>query len=279
MIENQTSLPSSEIHFTQEWRNDLMRQSDVLCLSEQKNSRYLVGFAVSERSLEEVYRLRYRVFNLELGEGLAESQLTGMDRDLLDDQMTHLVVVERSSQEIVGTYRLQSIAHALRHHGIYSAQEYDLKELEPYSSVLAECGRACIAPEHRSAAVLLLMWSGLRDFLRVQHLRWIIGCCSLTTQDTLDGWNALGTLRAKGMMHSNFYLPAMPKYSCGVEPQGELTGGEATYKLPKLFSAYMRLGAQVISEPAIDRDFKTIDFLIMLDAYHVNYSSLNTVVA
>ncbi|HBF35140.1 TPA: hypothetical protein DDW35_11325, partial [Candidatus Sumerlaeota bacterium] len=69
-----------------------------------------------------------------------------------------------------------------------------------------------------------------------------------------------------------------PAYSCGAEPNQETLAAEDGYKLPKLFSAYMRLGAQVISEPAIDREFKTIDFLIMLDAYHVNYSGLTTVV-
>jgi putative hemolysin len=268
----------SELQFTEEWRHNLMRQSDVVCLSEQKNARYLVGFAVSKRSQEEVYRLRYRVFNEELGEGLPESKLTGMDYDALDDQMTHLVVVERVTQEIVGTYRLQSITHGLRHKGIYSAQEYDLTELAPYFPVSAECGRACIAPEHRSASVLLLMWGGLRDFLRVQRQRWIIGCCSLTTQDPMDGWRAHNTLQTRGMMHSTFYLPAMSAYSCGIEPAVEVLNAEKEYKIPKLFSAYMRLGAQVISEPAIDREFKTVDFLIMLDAYHVNYSSLGTTV-
>jgi len=271
------TLVSGEIYSVRELQDKLPHQADVVCVSEQKNARYLVGFAVSEQSIDEVLRLRYRVFNQELGEGLAESHLTGMDRDKLDDQMTHLVVVERTTQEIVGTYRLQSIAHGLRHEGIYTAQEYDLSLLEPYFEVSAECGRACIAPEHRSAAVLILMWAGLRDFMRMQQLRWIIGCCSLTSQEPRDGWRALRTLRSKEVMHNSFYLPAMLPFCCGPEPALETV--EENYKLPKLFSAYMRLGAQVISEPAIDREFGTIDFLIMLDAYHVNYSSLATVVA
>ena len=36
-------------------------------------------------------------------------------------------------------------------------------------------------------------------------------------------------------------------------------------KLPRLFSTYLGIGAKVCSPPAIDRRFKTIDFLVMLD--------------
>ena len=39
----------------------------------------------------------------------------------------------------------------------------------------------------------------------------------------------------------------------------------AKVKLPTLFNAYMRFGARVASEPAIDREFKTIDYLVVMD--------------
>lgn len=267
-------LTIGEVRSAAELRNRQQGKADIVCISEQKHSRYLIGFAASERALEEVQRLRFRVFNIELGEGLPESVLTGLDRDQYDDQMIHLMVVERATQEVVGTYRLQSIEHGLQHNGIYSAQEYDLSEIAPYFPNTVECGRACIAREHRSASVLLLMWAGLRDFVKISQLRWLIGCCSLTSQDPMDGWRALRSLKARGQMHSSFYLPVMPNFSCGQPPSEETLAAEPEYKLPKLFSAYMKLGAHVISAPAIDREFGTVDFLILMDAFHVNYSGL-----
>jgi putative hemolysin len=42
---------------------------------------------------------------------------------------------------------------------------------------------------------------------------------------------------------------------------GELTEVRA----PKLLRAYLTIGAKICGEPAIDRDFKTIDFLTLLD--------------
>ena len=37
------------------------------------------------------------------------------------------------------------------------------------------------------------------------------------------------------------------------------------FKTPKLLSAYLALGAGVCGPPAIDREFRTIDFLTWLD--------------
>ena len=36
-------------------------------------------------------------------------------------------------------------------------------------------------------------------------------------------------------------------------------------KIPKLLRAYLSLGAKISGPPAIDREFKTIDFLTILD--------------
>jgi len=36
-------------------------------------------------------------------------------------------------------------------------------------------------------------------------------------------------------------------------------------KIPKLLRAYLALGAKICGPPALDRQFKTIDFLTLLD--------------
>jgi putative hemolysin len=36
-------------------------------------------------------------------------------------------------------------------------------------------------------------------------------------------------------------------------------------KIPKLLRAYLALGAKICGPPALDREFKTIDFLTLLD--------------
>jgi putative hemolysin len=56
---------------------------------------YRVRFARSLGELDEVLRLRFEVFNLELGEGLEASFATGRDQDEFDLTCHHLVVEHR----------------------------------------------------------------------------------------------------------------------------------------------------------------------------------------
>ncbi len=247
---------------------------DLLALPGWQTGRYAVGFAVSRRCVERALRLRYQVFNLELGEGLASSVRTGLDEDIFDEQMTHVVLMERASEEVVGTYRIQTLAHALAHHGIYAAAEYDLTGLEPWFHSSAECGRACIHTNHRSMPALVHLWRGLRAFLDMNGLRWIFGCCSLTSTDPDDGWRAMKTLRADNSLHETLMMPARADFSCGSRKREFDPQLGPALKLPKLFRTYIRLGSRVVSEPALDRGFGTVDFLILQDAQHPKMSSL-----
>ena len=250
---------------------------DVLTLPAADRDRYIVGFASSEGCVEQVQRMRYEVFNLELGEGLSESIATGLDQDEFDDQMTHLVLLERSSNEVVGTYRVQTVSHALAHKGIYSAAEYDLTGLEAYFAKSIELGRACLTPKHRSFRAIHGIWLGIGEFMNLYSQRYLFGCCSLTTQDPDDGWRAMKTIRSKGYLHPEVLLSAKPDYTCS-PPEREFAEdlGDAT-PLPKLFKTYMHLGAKVVSEPALDCRFGTVDFLVLLDGHAVSLSSLDVV--
>ena len=253
----------------------LWNTTDFLALPRNPKDRYWVGFANSDRCVEEAQRLRFEVFNVELGEGLQESISTGLDRDEFDDQMTHLVLMAPATGRIVGTYRIQTVRYALQHKGIYSAQEFDLSAMGPYLDTTIELGRAYLAADHRSYGAILSLWLGIGAFMNLYEQKYLFGCSSLTTQDPDDGWRAMKTIREKEFLHPDLFMPATERYSCGA-PTREFDSdlGDAL-ALPKLFRTYMRLGAQVISEPAIDREFGTVDFLTMMDGHKVTLSPLD----
>lgn len=248
---------------------------DVLLLPSAPDRRYTVGYAVSPAAIEAVLRLRYLVFNVELGEGLSGASLHGLDRDAFDAQMTHLVLLERKTNTVVGTYRLQAARDALKALGLYSAQEYDLGPLAPYMDEILELGRACLAREHRAMDALLTLWQGLGHFMNEHGLHYLMGCCSITSTDPDDGWRALKTLRTKDHMHPELFLRAHPNYSCGSVERAEDPAIGPALKLPKLFRTYLLLCAQIISEPAIDREFGTVDFLTFMDGRNVKLSQLD----
>src|SRR5450432_2684371 len=81
---------------------------------------YRVRLAQSADDVRRALRLRFEVFNLELGEGLAASHAIERDVDAFDDVCDHLIVEEIATGEVVGTYRLQTGVLAAANIGYYS---------------------------------------------------------------------------------------------------------------------------------------------------------------
>ena len=123
-----------------------------------------------------------------------------------------------------------------------------------------EVGRACVAKEHRNTRVLFLLWKGLALYVAHNQVRHLFGCCSLTSQDAALGWRVMRQLEDEGRMHPE--IAVAPVGDC-LLPAAEPLADAVT--LPTLFRTYLRYGSKVLSPPAIDREFKTIDYLVMLD--------------
>lgn len=226
---------------------------------------YALRFACDERDLDRIAKLRFEVFNLELREGLSESYGTCRDRDRFDDHCHHMMVMDTRSDEVVGTYRMQTAPMAAGGHGFYSAEEFDLAPLAAgFLPDAVELGRACVARAHRNSRVLFLLWRGLAAYVRHNRRRYFFGCCSLTSQDPDDGWHAMAHLRDRGLVHATWRVQPQALVRCYAADY--VAGARAgRFKLPRLMRMYMDYGARVAGPPAIDRDFKTIDFLALFD--------------
>ncbi|MGA9773089.1 MAG: GNAT family N-acyltransferase [Blastocatellia bacterium] len=225
--------------------------------------RYLVRFASTPAEIDAALKLRFEVFNLEIGEGLDASFETGRDVDEFDAICHHLIVIDRDENQVVGTYRCQTGEMAAAK-GFYSASEFKLSHIP--SSVLlnaVELGRACVSRPHRNTQVLFLLWKGLAAYVVYSRKRYLFGCCSLTSQNEREGMRVFETLKASGHLHPMLHASPMPGFECDADNPGI---DEATeVNIPKLFRIYLRFGARVCGPPAIDRLFKTIDFLVLFD--------------
>jgi putative hemolysin len=215
------------------------------------------------RDLDEIraaQALRFEVFNLELNEGLSESFATGRDEDPFDAVCDHLVVEHVPSGTIVGTYRLQTGANAQSYLGYYSAQEFEFHVFEPLRPQIIELGRACVHRQHRNLVVLGLLWKGIADYAQQHGARYLLGCSSLTSQDPAVGASAYADLCRRHLAPLAYRTRALPAFDCPLEH----LAAEAP-KIPKLLRAYLTIGAKICGPPALDRQFKTIDFLTLLD--------------
>ncbi|TYP95123.1 ornithine-acyl[acyl carrier protein] N-acyltransferase [Fodinibius salinus] len=235
-------------------------------------NKYLVRIAETDKELRQAQSLRYNVFNVELGEGLDKSHQNELDKDKYDRQCHHLLVIVRSTNEIIGTYRMQTYEEAQKHEGFYSANEFKLSMLpDDVLKNAVEVGRACIAKEHRNGRVLFLLWRGIAEYMKATDSRYLFGCCSFTGTDAQLARNAERYLTDQGYLHEEHVIDTTSDFEC---PEVSVDENEAeNTEIPQLFRLYLNVGAKVISKPAIDQSFQTIDFLILVDVQELDSKS------
>jgi len=221
---------------------------------------FSVRLAETLEDVMECQRLRYLVFNLELGEGLESSYATGLDRDQFDYIFDHLMVHDTASGKLVGTYRMQSGYRAKGNLGYYGESLFDFGPYESIRGEVLELGRACVLDEYRNTAVLYMLWKGIAKYAKSSGARYLIGCSSVTSQDEEEGTALYESLREKYLVKPELQTKPRAGKECALRTGCALAG-----KPPRLFRAYLDISAKLCGPPAIDREFKTIDFLTLLD--------------
>jgi putative hemolysin len=258
--------------------------------------RYRLRLAETAEDRDAACRLRFRVFNIELGAGLEESYQTGRDVDRFDLCCEHLLVEdklgENPARRIVGTYRMQSGATAERNLGYYSEQEFSFAPYEALRPGILELGRACIDREHRTPEVLTLLWRGIAQYANDMGLRYLVGCSSINSQDPSEGWQMYTQLEHY-RVPPEFETVPTAAFACPIEQQDahaqpspcpqesmpEVQAQPAPTKVPKLLKTYLAIGARIAAPPAWDREFGTIDFLTLLDLKLLSSSARNRFMA
>jgi putative hemolysin len=209
-------------------------------------------------------RLRYQVFAEEMG-ATVHAEQPGVETDDFDDFCDHLIVRDDRSGAVVGTYRMLPPDRARAAGRLYAESEFDLASLRPLRSALVETGRSCVHPEHRSGAVVSLVWAGIARYMLLSGHRWLAGCASVQLADG-------GPLAAKvwDLVTAKHFAPeeyrVSPHLPWDPDPIARVAGGP----LPPLLKGYLRLGAWVCGRPAHDPDFGVADFFTLLDLHQMD---------
>jgi putative hemolysin len=228
-------------------------------------SQFRAGMAETLEDLIDCQRLRYLVFNCELGEGLESSARIGLDHDRYDFVCDHLMVRKTESGKLVGTYRMQSGFRAKGNLGYYSEQFFDFAPFERIRSEVLELGRACVHAEYRNTAVLHMLWKGIARYALSCGARYLFGCSSISSQDETEGMALFEQLCGKYLIEPALRTKPKPEFQCRATDDAT-TSAPA---LPRLFRAYLDVSARLCGPPAIDREFKTIDFLTLIDLQRI----------
>lgn len=246
-----------------------------------------VRLAATAGEIEAAQRLRYRVFHEELGAGMPAGA-EGRDMDAFDEVCDHLIILDRARRpggEVVGTYRLLRRSVAERHGGFYTATEFDVAPLLSHPGELLELGRSCVAPTHRTRAVMQLLWRGISAYVLRHGVTLMFGCASLPGTDAQALAPALAylhrnhlapePLRARALPGRRVAMDGLPdqgasaeQAAAGFEPRA------AVALLPPLLKGYLRVGGFVGDGAVVDAAFNTIDvcLIVPLDGVSRKYA-------
>jgi putative hemolysin len=223
-------------------------------------SLFRLSLAQTPEDLMECQRLRYLVFNLELGEGLSSSERSGLDIDPFDPFCDHLMVRDAESRRLVGTYRMQMGVAAKQNLGYYGNELFDFSPFEPVRKQVLELGRACVHEDFRNMMVLHALWKGIAAYASRVDARYLLGCNSISSQNENYGIALYQSLKDKYLVEPAFRTLPQPGCLCHSTGHPVEVG-----RSPRLFRAYLDVSARLCGSPAIDREFKTSDFLSLVD--------------
>ena len=152
-----------------------MTASQVLAATPQAApSRYALVLTTEPEAVRAAQRLRHRVFADEPGARLTTDE-PGVDVDRFDAFCDHLIVREERTGEVVGTYRMLPPERARAAGSLYAQREFVIDELAPLRRSLVETGRSCVHPDHRTGAVVGLVWAGIARYMLLTGNRWLTG--------------------------------------------------------------------------------------------------------
>lgn len=230
-----------------------------------------VRLAESFQELDEAMRLRFEVFNLELSEGLLSSWDRGFDSDPYDAWCDHLVVRDLELNRIVGTYRLLRQSVAEQQIGFYSENEFDLRLLRQSAREkgyeLLELGRSCIASTHRTFATINLLWGAIAQYSFRNQIDLLFGCGSLHVSEPAEVQPIYRYLRENHLAPEKYRAQPLPHCRMPIDDSIDPTVDTRSIqrRLSPILRGYLRTGAMVCGEPALDREFGTADVLVLLE--------------
>ncbi len=234
---------------------------------------YILKTVTTSEELIEALRLRYQVFHREM---IGKTKPRGIDVDGYDFVCDHLVIQEKRTQKIIGTYRLNC---SLFSNQFYSHQEFNLRRIFEKPGVKLELGRACIEKGSRNGVVIGLLWRGIAEYMAKTNSQLLFGCASIKTENPRQAALLYRHFDQDQRFQESFLCPptapySMPTLDLWIQAlRRDLTleeMAEAEALVPPLCRAYLKAGASLGGEPAYDAEFKCIDFLTILDRENLN---------
>lgn len=233
-----------------------------------QQGRFLLKTLQTHEELKEAFKLRYKVFQVEMI-GLEDSDQE--DFDSYDFHADHIGVFDTKSGFLIATCRIN---HSDFCNSFYSEQEFTLQPLIANNFKKMELGRVCVHRDYRKGILIMLLWRAIAKYIEISKTDLLFGCGSVTTEDPHEAFLLYKYLIEKNKVRSVSGVNPTLKYQ-SLDFQTQLANIDlplsneeiikAELILPPLCRSYFDIGCFVPTTPAFDKEFKCIDFLTVLN--------------
>ncbi|MBN1983815.1 MAG: GNAT family N-acetyltransferase [Chitinivibrionales bacterium] len=232
------------------------------------NSKYFVKIAETGDELKKALKLRHKVFYEEI---LHRRKLLGIDLDKFDFKCDHLLMFEKESSKLIGTYRFNCSSFT---NNFYSSTEFNIKNILALPGIKMELGRACIRREFRTNFTIALLWKGITEYVQATGSQYLFGCSSIHTLDVgeiarfycmlkeKEAWTDEFRVRPKAAFKIKHFKKKVAEI---VATKGTTDADNAEIQIPPLIRFYLKAGAKLCGDPIIDKDFQCADFFTLMN--------------
>jgi putative hemolysin len=227
---------------------------------------YILKTAESHEELIASFKLRHEVFYQEF----QKVENEGIDFDKFDTLFDHLIIVHKSTNKVIGTYRINCSSFSS---SSYTELEFNLDNIFNLPGPHLELGRACIHTDHRRGTVLSLLWRGITEYMNLSGANVLFGCSSTKINSSIQAALVYRYFFERGALFENVLSSPTKNfkmhdfdilYASYQDKLSEAQNEEAEKIIPPLLKSYIRFGAKIASQPAFDKDFNCVDFLTVL---------------
>lgn len=260
----------------------LFKQMTKLITGSMSAGRYDVRLASSESEIHAAQKLRYEVLFKESGGRITREMLnTEREEDEWDHIAYHVVVVDTGdNSKVVGTVRLVSNRALEKGQTFYTEHAFNLNGLRENYGQILELSRACVSPEGRGGAILMLIWKFTMQFIEQNGYEVLFGCASFKGVDHHEHTEILSYLYEKHLASEALMPTPQPDVnSVAIKGFSQTPGkGKERGKVPTMLRGYLKIGARISDHAIIDPVFNTTFVAIYVDAnemFGTNHALVN----
>ena len=260
----------------------IFEQMTKLIAGSMSAGRYDVRLAENAEEVRAAQKLRYEVLYKESGGRITKEMLNvEREEDEWDEIAYHVVVLDRKNDhQVVGTIRLVSNASLSEDQLFYTEHAFNLDGLLNHYEKSVELSRACVSPEGRGGAILMLLWKFTMQFIEQNDFDVLFGCASFSGTDYQKHTEILSYLFDKHLATTELMpIPKETVNSVAIKDFTTKPGtGKDRGKVPTMLRGYLKVGARISEHAVIDPVFNTTFVVIYVDVkkmFKINHLLVN----